>query len=482
MKDVIKAILFIALIGFCLFAFALHHQSSVFRFFESAVLSLQGTLLTCLLVWCGTVLFLTFRLEDLSLVALVVIAVVDYFVVSSATEAVTLVAGITLGKGAVVLLGLQKGKVTHQNPIIPANHQSEVRRVLTVLVMLLAFSSCWHLNMSDNFYRGPRWMGLWNNPNDYGMLMSAGFMLAVGLLATERHKLNVRFLRQSFSHSVGSSSVSRCSCEMIHSIILFIAAGMMAVGLLFSYSRGAWIGATSGLLYLTTVYGKFKWRFVLSMTFFVVVVVWLFWNSTLNTAPWFVKRMDFGRPSAQHRVDAWRGAFQIMRDHPFGVGWGNAVETYENSYSPPEGAAGAIITNDYLMLGTQLGIPALFCLVVYVAFCFRGRVRRPLGDGLYGQPPNVGQGPDPTLSPLSSQLSPEESVRIACRAGSLSMLVSFWFDDGLFKLATASVFWILLELGKTGFKPLLCGRLNQKPRCGKTNLANIVPHSDKVVC
>jgi hypothetical protein len=27
------------------------------------------------------------------------------------------------------------------------------------------------------------------------------------------------------------------------------------------------------------------------------------------------------------------------------------------------------------------------------------------------------------------------------------LLVSFWFDGGLFKLATASVFWILLELG-----------------------------------
>ena len=27
------------------------------------------------------------------------------------------------------------------------------------------------------------------------------------------------------------------------------------------------------------------------------------------------------------------------------------------------------------------------------------------------------------------------------------MLVAFWFDGGLFTLATAAVFWILLELG-----------------------------------
>ena len=36
----------------------------------------------------------------------------------------------------------------------------------------------------------------------------------------------------------------------------------------------------------------------------------------------------------------------------------------------------------------------------------------------------------------------------------LVILVSFWFDGGLFKLATASLFWILLELGaETRFKP-----------------------------
>ena len=38
---------------------------------------------------------------------------------------------------------------------------------------------------------------------------------------------------------------------------------MMGVGLVMSYSRGAWIGAAIGLLYLAKAYGKFKWRWVL---------------------------------------------------------------------------------------------------------------------------------------------------------------------------------------------------------------------------
>jgi len=36
-----------------------------------------------------------------------------------------------------------------------------------------------------------------------------------------------------------------------------------------------------------------------------------------------------------------------------------------------------------------------------------------------------------------------------CRAGAIVLAVGFWFDGGLFKLATASTFWILLELGNT---------------------------------
>ena len=34
-----------------------------------------------------------------------------------------------------------------------------------------------------------------------------------------------------------------------------------------------------------------------------------------------------------------------------------------------------------------------------------------------------------------------------CRAGTIILLVGFWFDGGLFELPTASTFWILLELG-----------------------------------
>jgi O-antigen ligase len=211
------------------------------------------------------------------------------------------------------------------------------------------------------------------------------------------------------------------------SCFLLMAAGMVGTGLVCSYSRGSWLGAGVGWLALARARGKLKWRFVVPGILVVAVVVWYFWGATPDTAPWYVKRLDLGRPSAQHRVAAWRGAWQMMRDHPFGVGWNKAVGVYRKDYSPPKDGAGAITMNSYLMLGTQLGLPGLLCFLAYVALrlgaCAKTHIQR--RERVLGLPE-------------------------VCRAGAWALLVAFWFDGGLFNLPTASVFWILLELGSGG--------------------------------
>jgi O-antigen ligase len=135
----------------------------------------------------------------------------------------------------------------------------------------------------------------------------------------------------------------------------------------------------------------------------------------------------------QHRLAAWKAGFEIMRDYPFGVGWNKTLETYQDYYSPPPDGAAAITTNDYLMLGTQLGWPGLLCFVAYVVLC--------LGVGSWKM------GVRRWKMEASSPVTCHSSLQAACRAGALAMLVTFGFDGGLFKLATAAVFWILLELG-----------------------------------
>jgi hypothetical protein len=483
----IKVVLPLVIAGVCLFEFMLHRQASAFREFEAALLSLQWMLLDCLAIWCGTFLFLTFRLDDLPIIGLLLIATVanciTVAVFRSAAGAVTLLAGITLGKFAFVLLRRDE----EDGRLKIGNRKSEIGNFLVGLVVLLAFASWWHLDMTDNFYHGPRWMGLWNNPNDYGLLMGAGVTLAIGLMAAKRHK---RHREDSIScssrvdeaqtentavppevgcHNEESDSSPRPSPRLARrggrllrllrffaakkiSVLLLIAALMMGVGLVMSYSRGAWVGTAVGLLYLAKSYGKFKWRWVLSPVLVVLMAVCFLWNNTPDNAPWFVKRMDLGRASAQHRVAAWKAALLMMRDHPFGVGWNKAVETYAKEYSPPEDGAGAITTNDYLMLGTQLGIPGLVCFVAYVGLCLRSprpRIQSPQLSVRSSQSVDKSEiGNRKSEINLDSGLwTLDSQLRVACRSAAIAMLVAFWFDGGLFKLATASVFWILLELG-----------------------------------
>jgi len=289
-------------------------------------------------------------------------------------------------------------------------------------------------------------MGLWNNPNIYGMLIGAGVVLAIGLLAS------------NLQLKIKNSKLAWFLC---------LAVGMMVVGLFFSYSRGAWVGTAVGLSYLAKAYGKFNWwylkLFLFSAFGFLLLVVCLFWH-TPHTAPWYFQRLDLSRGSVQHRVAAWKAGFEMMRDHPLGVGWNKAVETYQNNYSPPENGAAALTMNSYLMLGTQLGIPALICFLAYVALALKGDRRwkfgvrkkfphltlphpqplsNPIREGSIS-PPAAGSGEGIIMSPVTYH----SSLRTACRAGAIMLLVAFWFDGGLFTLATASVFWILLELSQ----------------------------------
>jgi len=430
MKGFIKLALLLAIVAAFLFGYVLNSQSGILREFQAALLSVEWMLLACITIWCGSFIFLTFRLNDLPLIGLLLIAVATYFIgyaeSSRAADAIILLAGVTLGRGAQFLL--QSGNNSEfriQNSefgdISELRPPSSVLRIFLIgLILLLAFSSWWHLDLAGA-YHGLRWMGLWNNPNIYGMLMGAGVVLAIGLRAgMKKEELRMKKLLLG---------------------VLLISAGMMTVGLFFSYSRGAWVGTAVGLLYLAKVHGKLKWKYVVIGVGLLALGTGLFWGRTADTDAWYLKRLDLSRPSAQHRVSAWRGAVQMMRDHPLGVGWNKAVETYDKNYSPPENGAAALTMNSYLMLGTELGLPGLVCFVSYVALCLKSpkpKVQSPKSQSARG---------DTRPTTLDFRHWTLDATATACRAGAVMLLVAFWFDGGLFTLATASVFWILLELG-----------------------------------
>jgi len=131
----------------------------------------------------------------------------------------------------------------------------------------------------------------------------------------------------------------------------------------------------------------------------------------------------------------------MMADKPwFGVGWNKPESTYTQYYRPANvDESMAIELNDFLTLGTTLGCLALLCFLACVAMSFMtslpGRVQ-----GVLERP-----GEDAPRGGILMRLA-----QTTCRAAVVVFLIGFFFDGGLFRMALAIPFWILLELGADG--------------------------------
>ncbi|MGH7941791.1 MAG: O-antigen ligase family protein, partial [Limisphaerales bacterium] len=436
MRNNLKVGFLLLVIAFCLVRLALARHWGIFGEQQFELLELNTPTLVCLLAWSGALIFLTFTLTDLWLLGLLLIATSAYFFGDSrpwaGLDALSLIAGVTVGRAAKFILSSGNSHDRAHQAISsqpgekswtpPSGCFTPTVKFLMGLILLLASMSLSSVGRTEAYDHARRWIGLWRSPNENGVLMGIGVTLAIALLINGRLTQD-RSAKLELAARTGAPVEKR---PRWLALVLVIAAGIMAVGLLFSYSRGAALATDIGLIYLAAAHGKIRWRYPMVGMFLVAATLWFSWHSP-TTAPWYFQRLDLSRGSAQHRLAAWKAGIKIMRDHPFGVGWGNTEGIYAQSYSPPDGGASAIATNDYIMLGTQLGWAGLACFAAYVALRLRSSRTEAKKAGLR-----------------------EFRIKAACRAGAVVMLVTFWFDGGLFKLATASVFWILLELGSGG--------------------------------
>lgn len=330
-------------------------------------------------------------------------------------------------------------------------------RALLYVVMLLCISFFWRPSPISpaGYLHQTRWTGPWESPNIFGILMGTGTVLAVGMA-----------IGGGCGEKGGGwdnrSGVCRLWEKVIAAGLCLVAAIFMGQGLLNSYSRGAWLGTLCGGTYLIGTWlwrlgnagnvwnrkpplstGTLRWLRKQRLQLIVILAAMgalSFWHLR-ETDLHFVRRAlsvvnsaDF---SWRNRIAAWEGALQITANHPWlGTGWNQPEKSYESYYLPPKlSESAAIQTNDYLMLGAMLGVPALFCFGIYI---WRSLAQRAecAAQNEYGQ---NGNG--------RLEVGGLGWLKLACHAGAIVLLIGFWFDGGLFKLPTASVFWILLELG-----------------------------------
>ncbi|HLX72688.1 MAG TPA: O-antigen ligase family protein [Verrucomicrobiae bacterium] len=368
-------------------------------------------------------------LLDLLLVVLLVIASIAYYLhyetAVGAGQSLIFFTSVALGTAV---------RVYNTRPPCSYRSGSVQSRIVASLILALVIACAFHPDkiLVFNYVERSRWTGPWDNPNIYGLLMGVGAVLSFGFVASGC--FGEKFWFCGFWLRVLLPSLAMIVC---------------GIGLFESYSRGAWVSTVVGVGYLIFRISKMQnnsnsprrgltppalrvWRNWLALAV-VAVAVLCFWQ--FRFTEWRPARRVFSIAnindfSWRNRVTAWEGAVRMMIDRPFfGFGWGKAEDVYQKEYCPPQLESGlAIQMNDYFMLGISAGVPALICFLVYVALS----LRRPRTD-------MDGHGQTRALDWLQA----------VCGAGAIVLLVGFWFDGGLFKLATGSVFWILLELGKT---------------------------------
>jgi O-antigen ligase len=339
------------------------------------------------------------------------------------TPALMLQFGIILGRGIGVCAIWSK-----------SGQKSLSLLIVYLLVALPALASVWKTNVKHIFeYRDHlRWAGPWDNPNVYGLLLGTGMALAAGGAVSS---LEFRVLSSSGNRN-WKSGIRECGIPFL----CLLAAGLMGRGLFHSYSRGAWVAMACGLAYVAVRwYRAFRlrqakarqvyvsWPSINWLPLSVVLMslaILLFWH--FRKTEWHPARRAFSVGnqndfSWRNRIAAWQGTLQIMAKYPWlGAGWNQPEPLFEHYYLPPKlNESASIEMNDYLMLGATLGLPALFCFGAYLWLCLTQK----------------------------SEIE-VDWIKTACRAGAIVLAVGFWFDGGLFKLPTASTFWILLELGR----------------------------------
>jgi Tol biopolymer transport system component/dienelactone hydrolase len=346
------------------------------------------------------------------------------------SDFLTLFAGVTFGRAVLVMRWWRND---------PKSAGSVHALILPWLVLLLALAAVFHPDMGRTFrYREElRWMGPYFNPNTFGLLMGMGMVLAAGQLLGAVANLEPRTLRPRLWH-------------WLKLVLLATAAVVCGIGLVRSYSRGAWMGSLFGLGYLAWAgsrCSKFRvqrsscvsWfkshgRPVIPAAILLVssLLVLAFWNFR-HTEQRMVRRAfsvgnvnDF---SWRNRVTTAIGAWQMMTDKPVrGFGWNRVENSYTDFYRPPKlSESFAITLNDYSVLGVTLGLPALLCMLGYVAWRFGS------GHRAYFSGPEA-------ISSADCQMA-------VCRAGFLVLALGFAVEKGIFYIALGAPFWMLLELG-----------------------------------
>ena len=148
-------------------------------------------------------------------------------------------------------------------------------------------------------------------------------------------------------------------------LLFLFAGGMIGACLIFTWSRGAWLGFLIAMMLFLLLYSK---KFLVAGLFGILAIPFLPFvlpDSILNR---FLSIGNLGDTSTSYRVHIWEGTFNMLKDHFLG-GIGIGVEVFGKIY-PRYSLSGIEAAphshNLYLQILVETGILGLLLFIVFL--------------------------------------------------------------------------------------------------------------------
>lgn len=221
-----------------------------------------------------------------------------------------------------------------------------------------------------NIYTGSRLCGTFINSNHLGGLLTMTILLGFGLFLAQRRE--IPFLKGLSPGEKSLRVLSRAESlePKARSNILLVPLFLLAVGLVFTGSRGSMISLVMGFTFMALlIYGQ-RWRKSHIPTMLIFLTIAVAYSIFLGSGPFLARFLDLNHEGRYH---ACKGALAIFQDFP----WvGSGVATFGDLFFrfEPANLAGyrfVYTHNDWLQLLAETGL-AGFVLVLAAWIVFFG--------------------------------------------------------------------------------------------------------------
>jgi O-antigen ligase len=161
----------------------------------------------------------------------------------------------------------------------------------------------------------PRCTGFFDHYMTFAGYLNMVFPLTFGLLLFGSSKSPVRGSRYGLQK---------------RRLLLGLASLLMLIALVFTYTRGAWIGFLAGLIFIGVLRSRKTLFISLGAIILIVVTPAIFPHSSVSR-----RAASIFNPASTDRLSMWKSSLKIVKDYPLtGVGWKGFRKIYPEYISP----------------------------------------------------------------------------------------------------------------------------------------------------